>query len=81
VKGNEENVWQCKAPREYVSINEPYGSLTYLKFIDTAANPDYSNPFIKNSFWKGTCVYYQNLINKYNSLIMFFFFFFFISYN
>ncbi|ORX78455.1 phosphoglycerate mutase-like protein [Anaeromyces robustus] len=55
VNDNEENVWQCKAPKEYVSINEPYGALTYLKFIDTAANPDYSNPFIRKSFWKGTC--------------------------
>jgi len=55
VKDNEENVWQCKAPKEYVSINEPNASLTYLKFIDTAANPDYSNPFIRKSFWKGTC--------------------------
>jgi len=55
LKNNEENVWQCKAPKEYVSINKPNGPLTYLKFIDTAADPDYSNPFIRNSFWKGTC--------------------------
>jgi len=55
VKNNEDNVWQCKSPREYVSINNPNGQSTYLKFIDTAADPDYTNPYIRNSFWKGTC--------------------------
>jgi len=55
VKDNEENVWQCNSPKEYVSLNDPYGPSTYLEFIDTAADPDYSNPYIRN-FWKGTCV-------------------------
>jgi len=55
IKDNEENVWQCKAPTEYVSINEQDNSTTYLKFIDTAADPDYSNPYIGKTFWKGTC--------------------------
>jgi len=55
IKDNEENVWQCKAPKEYVSINRQYGTTTYLKFIDTAADPDYSNPYIGKTLWKGTC--------------------------
>ncbi|ORX58376.1 phosphoglycerate mutase-like protein [Piromyces finnis] len=55
VKDNEDNVWQCNSPKEYVSLNDPNGPSTYLKFIDTAADPDYSNPYIRNSFWKGTC--------------------------
>ncbi len=44
---------QCTDPKEFVSLNNPNGPLTHLKYIDTSET---FNPFVEKSFWKGTCV-------------------------
>jgi len=55
VKNNEDVTWQCNAPNEYVSVSEPNSDLTYLEFIDSETDPDFINPFIKKTLWKGSC--------------------------